>query len=178
MSKREYVTPGGTPVAPSPGWYVDPGDPHRLRLWDGRVWTEYVSKMPVSSRAVPIAVHQGPHTHRLGGFGWVTFVGVTLLVVALIGLAIEEASRREVPGGERSAVVACHQAVESLLQKPDSTRFSSLETSEGAPDYWTITGAVDSLSAVGLTERMLFTCFVSPDEQGQWQLDGLRLNRA
>jgi hypothetical protein len=176
MGQREYVPPGRTPVAPSPGWYVDPGDPHRLRLWDGHVWTEHVSQMPVSSWSVPIAVHRGPTGHNWGGFGFTAFAGVALLVVAGIIGVVEEASRPGGPGGEEAAVAACRHSVATRLQNPDSARFSSIETTEGAPDYWTVTGAVDSLSAVGLTERIRFTCLVSPDERGQSNLAGLRLN--
>ena len=176
MRQREDVPPGRTPVAPSPGWYVDPGDPHRLRLWDGHVWTEHVSQMPVSSWSVPVAVHHGRTRHNWGGFGLAAFAGVALLVSAVVMVVADETAQRGRPSGEEAAVVACRDSVATRLQNPESVRFSTIETTEGARDYWTITGAVDSLSAVGLTERIHFTCFVSPDGNGELYLDGLRLD--
>jgi hypothetical protein len=148
-----------------------------LRLWDGRVWTEHVSQMPVSSWSVPISVHQGVGRRNLAGFGCVTFAAAVLLVTALVIGLVEKVSQRDEPGGEDSAVAACRQAVVARLQTPESARFPSVEATEGAPDFWTVRGTVDSLSAVGITERILFTCTVSPDEQDQWRLDGLRLIR-
>lgn len=33
-------------ASPSPGWYVDPSGPGRLRYWDGRAWTPGVAPLP------------------------------------------------------------------------------------------------------------------------------------
>jgi hypothetical protein len=173
------VPPGpgaGGPQTPPPGWYVDPGDPHRLRLWDGHVWTEHVSQMPLSSGSVPIAVHPSPTTHTPGGFGCVSFAAVAMVVLALIIGVVVFVSRMGGPGGEDTAVAACRAAVLTRLQSPGSARFSDIEATEGAPHHWTVTGAVDSTSATGTTERITFTCLVSPDEDGVWQLDRLHFN--
>jgi hypothetical protein len=175
----QHVPPGpggGQPTPPPPGWYVDPGDPHRLRLWDGHVWTEHVSQAPVSTGSVPISVHHAPTSHTPGGFGCVSFAAVALLVIAVIIAVVVYASRLGGPGGEETAVAACRVFVQSRLQEPNSARFSSLEATEGAPDHWTVTGAVDSLSTVGTTETTTFICSVSPRADGTWGLDRLRFN--
>jgi hypothetical protein len=130
--------------------------------------------MPLSSGSVPIAVHHTPATHTPGGFGCVSFAAVALIVIALIFGVIVVAGRLGGPGGEETAVAACRAFVVTRLKAPGSAQFSSIEATEGAPDHWTVTGAVDSLSGGGTTRRTLFTCAVSPDDEGVWRLTSLR----
>jgi Protein of unknown function (DUF2510) len=162
---------GTTPALPPAGWYADPADAHQLRFWDGRVWTERVSQ-PSSHAPAPVAVLRSTSSRR-GGFGCTAFVGATLIVIAIIVGVLVVGARLSGSGGEGTAVAACRLAVVTRLQAPDSAVFSSVEASEGAPDHWTVTGAVDSRTAVGTSQRTTFTCVVSPDPDGQWHLDSL-----
>jgi hypothetical protein len=79
------------------------------------------------------------------------------------------------PGGEAAATSACRVFVTTRLRAPDTAVFTSLEAIQLGGDQWTVTGAVDSRSAGGTTERTGFTCTVSPND-GSWQLDRLRLD--
>lgn len=167
------ATAAGPPrTPPPPGWYPDPGDPHRLRLWDGQLWTEYVSAIPVSSRSVPIAVHGRRPVHSIRTIGPVALgLGPGLLVLLLVALvAWSRAGEDEPP-----AIAACRAIVTERLAAPDSAVFGPLQAKEGVADRWSVTGAVDSLSAGGTVERTTFSCTVSPDDGG-WRLDRLRFN--
>jgi Protein of unknown function (DUF2510) len=166
------ATAGPPRTPPLPGWYPDPGDPHRLRLWDGQLWTEYVTPMPVSLGTVPIAVHERRPGHRIGGIGPVALgMGPALLVLLLVALvAWSRAGEDEPP-----AMAACRAIVTERLAVPDSAVFGKLHAREGVAERWSVTGAVDSLSAGGTVERTTFSCTVSPDD-GRWRLDRLRFN--
>jgi hypothetical protein len=157
---------------PPPGWYPDPGYPHRLRLWDGQLWTEYVTPMPVSSQTVPVAVNGRRPVRRIRGIGPVAPGMGPALLVLLLG-ALVAGSRAG--GDEPPAMAACRAIVTERLAAPDSAVFGPLQAREGVAERWSVTGAVDSLSAGGTVERTSFSCTVSPDDGG-WHLERLRFN--
>jgi hypothetical protein len=137
------------------------------------MWTEMVQNLPEYG-PVPVAVRAGG-SPRNGGFGLVAFIGVGLVVAALVAGLMVWVSRVQGPGGEAAATSACRVFVATRLRAPDTAVFTSLEAIKLGGNQWTVTGAVDSRSAGGTTERTGFTCTVSPDD-GRWQLDRLRLD--
>jgi len=167
-----HSAPAAAAGRPStPGWYLDPGNPHRLRLWDGQFWTEYVSAAPVSSRTVPIVVREPRPLHRIRGFGPMAVgIGPALLVLLLVALVAGSRA-----GDEPSAMAACRTIVTERLRAPDSAVFDSLQMRAGVAERWTVTGVVHSLSAGGTVERTTFSCTIAPDD-GRWYLERLRFN--
>jgi hypothetical protein len=128
--------------------------------------------MPVYSRTVPIAVHTGRRIRRIGGIGPVA-VGVGPALVVLVLVALAAVSRAG--GDEPPAMAACRAIVTERLAAPDSAVFGPLQARAGVAERWSVTGAVESLSAGGTVERTTFSCTVSPDD-GDWHLDRLRFN--
>ena len=181
----EHVPPGPPATPPPAGWYADPGVSGQLRFWDGRVWTDQVSvpqvmgaaSAPATGPVTPLHVHHSTPTRSLGCGA---IVGIVLLGLVLL-FAVLVALGKLVGGGstinDQTAITACRFYVTSRLQAPDSATFHELEATEGAEDEWTVTGAVDSRSTGGTTERTTFVCVISPGPDGAGlQLDRLRFN--
>ena len=177
MSEYQRVPPGGAPVA---GWYPDPGDPAHARYWDGHTWTDQVTAAP--QPAVPRPALPAAPMHYTSGqgssFGPVFFVGVVLVVLALIiGVFVYVGRNSSPAGGEDVAVGACRYFVAARLQAPASADFTDLEAiAPVSGEQWTVTGTVESRTPAGRVRRTDFTCTVEPSTGG-WQLVSLRYPR-
>ena len=191
MTDQLPPVPPGPPSTPPPaGWYADPGVDGQLRFWDGRVWTDQVSVPqpagpssagPSPAALPPVHVHRSTSatTFGCGAIAGIVLLALVLLFAVFIGVAKMFGGGGGGDGeyGEQTAITTCQFYVTARLQAPDTAVFDDLEASEGAENQWTVSGAVDSRSTGGTTERTTFVCSVSPGpDGGGLQLDRLRFD--
>jgi len=93
------------------------------------------------------------------GFGRWALIGCGIPAAIILGLVVivvvwpKDHSPRV--GG---AIVACENAVETMLKSPSTARFNSAASGDNP---WTIVGSVDSENSFGATVRADYQCTVS-----------------
>ena len=83
---------GGGWTIPEPGWYADPDEPGKHRLWDGEQWTDEVRTATTAASDGPAP--SGATAARAGRRGWSLSRKLLLLAgagaVAVAGVAVAE----------------------------------------------------------------------------------------
>lgn len=98
-------------------------------------------------------------------------------LLAVLSIAVVLMLVFVLPGGEAGARTACEQFVTNAIKTPSTAKFPDGARVEKNPvGAYVVTGEVDAQNGFGAMIRQTYTCTVTHDGRGQWELhklDGL-----
>lgn len=115
---------------PEPGWYPDPTDASRLRLWDGQAWTDSTQTLPVAGQPPVHPSGEPPAAGKSGRTRLLPIITAIVLLAVVAAIAGYAATRSpEQAAGNGAAVVV----VPEPATAPGPNAFMESVVNEGIP---------------------------------------------